>query len=314
MDSANKNVDLDLKEALEGLARPEKRLPSKLFYDKRGSLLFDEICELEEYYPTRTELGILEANLDEIVEEIHDDALLVEPGSGSSQKTRLLLDRLPRLAGYAPIEISEKYLARIVEDLRAAYPALPLFPVAADFTKPFRLPPAAERIDRRVVYFPGSTIGNFTDEDASRLLAGFADACGAEGGMIIGVDLEKDPDIVRRAYNDAEGVTAEFNLNILARLNRDYGADFDLDAFRHRADYLPELGRVEMRLVSLVDQSVSLAGEQIPFAEGETILTEYSNKYTLERFARLAADSFTIDKAWTDDREWFAVLALSTKR
>jgi dimethylhistidine N-methyltransferase len=314
MESTNKHVDLDLKEALEGLSRPEKRLPSKLFYDKRGSHLFEAICELEEYYPTRTELDILEANLDEIVEEIHDDALLVEPGSGSSLKTRLLLDRLPRLSGYAPIEISATYLAKIVEDLRAAYPDLPLFPVAADFTKPFRLPAAAERIDRRVVYFPGSTIGNFADDEASRLLDVFADACGEGGGMIIGLDLEKDPDVVRRAYNDAEGVTAAFNLNILARLNRDYGADFNLGAFQHRAIYLPERGRVEMRLVSLADQSASLAGERFRFAEGETVLTEYSNKYTIERFERLAADSFGIEKVWTDDREWFAVLSLSTKR
>lgn len=291
---------------LDGLSAPRKTLPCKYFYDARGSELFDRICELPEYYPTRTETAILRDRIDEIAEVMPFGAALIEYGSGSSTKTRLLLDRLDDLAAYVPVDISGSHLLRSAWRLRARYPRLSVRPVCADFTQPFNLPDLDDR--PRVVFFPGSTIGNFGPEDAVDLLAGMADVAGPGGGLLIGVDLLKSPEILIPAYDDAAGVTAAFNLNLLARINRELGGTFDLDAFSHRAVFNDDLGRIEMHLVSEIEQVAEVDGTPFRFAEGETIHTENSHKYSREQFAALAARAgWRVDTVWTDPAELFSV-------
>ena len=300
-----------LDEVKAGLQRPQKAIPSKFFYDERGSALFDRITELDAYYPTRTETAIMERHIGEMAGRIGPDALLAEYGSGSSTKTRLLLDRL-RLAAYVPIDISCEHLFRTSEGLREAYPGLDVRPVCADYTGAFALPDVRAR--RTVVYFPGSTIGNFDPDEAEAFLRRIADVCGRGGGLLIGVDLKKDRATLEAAYDDAEGVTALFNLNLLRRINRELGADFDLGAFAHRALYDAAEGRIEMHLVSLRDQCVRLDGTSVPFREGETIHTENSYKYSLDGFARLAARAgFQVEDVWTDAAERFSVQYLEVK-
>lgn len=296
-----------LSEVLEGLQRPQKYLPCKLFYDETGSRLFDRICELDEYYPTRTEAQIMRDHLDEITAVFGPDTLLVEFGSGSSTKTRLLLDHLPNLAGYVPIDISETHLLASARDLQAEYPELDIYPLPADYTRPIRLPVIRRPVQRRIAFFPGSTIGNFTRREAGEFLVGIAAMCGARGGLLIGVDLQKDHAVLEAAYNDAEGVTAAFNLNILDHLNRLFDADFNPARFRHQAFYNEPHGRIEMHLVSRAGQVVTVAGRPIGFRRGETILTEHSHKYTPEGFARLAADAFRVERVWTDPRRYFSL-------
>lgn len=301
-------ADRMLEEALEGLCETPKTLPCKYFYDEVGSALFDRICELEEYYPTRTESGIMRDNIDEIARALGPNVLLVEYGSGSCVKTRLLLDNLEVPAAYIPIDISGEHLLRSAGTLEEDYPAVEILPVVADYSWPLELPSARRAARRRVVYFPGSTIGNFHPPDAARFLAGIRRLVGDRGGLLIGVDLRKDSVVIERAYNDSEGVTAAFNLNILARLNRECGADFDLGAFRHRAVYNQALGRVEMHLFSGARQIVRLGPVAIPFAEGESILTECSYKYSPEQFAEVARlAGFEQERVWTDPRRWFSV-------
>ncbi|WP_428268547.1 L-histidine N(alpha)-methyltransferase [Haliangium sp.] len=298
-------------DVLRGLAQPQKRLPSKYFYDERGSQLFDRICELDEYYPTRTELAIMSDYVDEMVAAIGPDVLLIEYGSGSSVKTRILLDHLPALAGYAPVDISKEHLAQTSEALAGAYPHIPVYPICADFTGTYELPANAPASARRVVYFPGSTIGNFTADAAQAFLGHIAEVCGAGGGVLIGIDRQKPVSVLEAAYNDAEGVTAAFNLNLLARINRELGADFELARFAHRAAYDADRGCVEMYLVSMVDQFVTVAGHRFPFRAGETIHTEYSHKYTIEGFRALAAPAgLSVTQVWSDPREYFSVLYL----
>jgi dimethylhistidine N-methyltransferase len=292
-----------------GLGARQKSLPCKYFYDERGSQLFDAICELGEYYQTRTEGAILADNIAEIGERLGADCRLVEYGSGSSTKTRLLLDRLERPAGYVPIDISRELLRQSAEELAAAYPGLPVLPVCGDYTGPLVIPsPARQPVRRRVAYYPGSTIGNFVPDDARRFLARIAEVCGPGGGLLIGVDLKKDPLMLHRAYNDALGITAAFNLNILTRLNRELDANFVVDRFRHYAFYNPVFARVEMHLVSLADQTVRVAGAQIRFERGESIWTEASYKYSPHEFAELAAAAgWRVEQVWTDDRGLFSV-------
>lgn len=295
-----------LADVLEGLSKPKKTLPCKYFYDARGSELFDRICELAEYYPTRIETAILRDNLDSIAGTMPFGPVLIEYGSGSSTKTRLLLDRLDDLAAYVPVDICGGHLLRSAWSLRARYPRLRVHPICADFTRPFRVPDFERR--PRVVFFPGSTIGNFGPIEAIDLLAGMAKVTGSGGGLLIGVDLLKPREILEAAYDDSAGVTAAFNLNLLERVNRELDGTFDLDGFAHRAIFNADDGRVEMHLVSRTDQVAEVAGQPFRFAAGETIHTENSHKYSREGFAELAARAgWRVDSIWTDAREFFSV-------
>ena len=299
-----------LADVLDGLTRPRKTLPCKYFYDERGSELFDRICELPEYYPTRTELEILRRHAGAMAAALGTRCLLVEYGSGSSTKTRLLLERLVRPAAYVPVDISREHLLRSAAALSALHPGLRVIPVCADFTQPFALPRVPGTL-RRAGYFPGSTIGNFAAAEARKFLAQVAEQCGPGGALLIGVDLVKPRAILEPAYDDAAGVTAEFNRNLLRRINRELGADFDCEGFDHRALWNAAEGRVEMHLVSARDQSVRLGGRRISFARGESIHTESSHKYELADFAVLARSAgFEVEHVWTDDARLFSVQLL----
>ncbi len=299
-------------EVLAGLTQEPKTLPCKFFYDARGSLLFDRICELEEYYPTRTEMAIMQSHAPDIAARLGAQCRLVEYGSGSSLKTRVLLDAARSLAVYVPVDISRQHLLNAADSLRAAYPNLPIRPVCADYTQPFTLPEGGTRAARTVVYFPGSTIGNFHPAQAQAFLQGVAAQCGPEGGLLIGVDLKKDPQVLEPAYNDRQGVTAAFNLNLLTRINRELGGDFSEDAFAHYAFYNHGRGRMEMHLVSTRAQVVTIGGKTIAFDEDETIHTECSYKYDLEEFASLAARAgFALQRVWTDEEGLFSVQYLT---
>jgi L-histidine Nalpha-methyltransferase len=302
------------REVLAGLRAARKRLPCKYFYDETGSALFDRICDLPEYYLTRTEMAIMRDHAGDIARRIGPGCQLVELGSGSSIKTRLLLDALPEVAAYVPVDISGEHLRRAAARLAAAYPNVEVLPVCADYTQEFEIPApsSAARADgrdcRRVAYFPGSTVGNFDPDEARQFLQRLAALVGSGGGLLIGFDLKKDPALIHAAYNDAAGVTAAFNLNLLARLNRELGADFDVGQFRHYAFYQPAAGRIEMHLVSERPQSVRVNGDHISIARGESIHTECSYKYTPAEFDRLArAAGFEPAGRWTDPREWFCV-------
>jgi dimethylhistidine N-methyltransferase len=299
-------------DVLNGLRRRHKRLPCKYFYDDVGSQLFDRICELPEYYPTRTELAILGADAPAMAARLGRHCLVIEYGSGSSIKTRLLLDALDRPAAYLPVDIACEHLERSAAALANNHPGLVVLPVCADFTCRFALPPGVPAAARRVAYFPGSTIGNFAPRPAASLLAEMGRLVGPGGAVLIGVDLKKDPKVLEPAYNDAAGVTAAFNLNLLARINRELAGDFDLDRFEHHALYDPTFGRVEMYLISRRRQSVRAAGERIDFEEGEPILTECSYKYTVRGFQALAAAAgLRARQVWTDANRWFSVQYLT---
>ncbi len=296
-----------LNDVLTGLSQPQKRLPCKYFYDERGSQLFDEICELPEYYPTRTELAILTTYAKHITEYFGPCCGLIEFGAGSGLKTRLLLQHLSGSVFY-PVDISREHLRTSAQQLMRAFPQVEIHPVVADFTKPFPLPSARRTIHQRVVYFSGSTIGNFTPRQAQRLLYRIATLVGPGGGLLIGVDLKKDSAILEPAYNDAAGITAEFNLNILHRINRELNADFHVQAFRHLAFFDQQHGRIEMHLVSECVQVVRIGDRKFSFSKGETIRTEYSYKYDLDQFAHLAkAAGFSVQEVWTDSRRLFSV-------
>jgi len=298
----------ELDELIEGLRKPEKTISPKYFYDERGSQLFEEITRLPEYYPTETELGIMQDNIGEIASLVGKQASLIEFGSGSSLKTRVLLEHLDELAAYVPVDISEDHLLESAKQIREEFPDLDVLPVVADFTQPFQLPDPKVMPVRNIVYFPGSTIGNFTHDEAEELLRVMYGEAGAGGALLIGVDLQKDPAIIERAYNDSAGVTAEFNRNMLRHLNREFRADFDVDAFAHSAEYNEEEGRIEIRLVSERDQRFRLGGESFSIAKDEAILTEYSHKYTLEGFAAMAATAgFRVERVWMDAERLFSV-------
>jgi len=300
--------DTLLDDVLAGLRASPKTLPSKYFYDEAGSRLFDAITELDAYYPTRTEMGIMADYIGEMVYAIGERALLVEYGSGSSLKTRILLDHLPNLVGYVPIDISGEYLLATAYQLAERYPKLPIAPIAADYTSDFQLPALAEDAENVVAFFPGSTIGNFTPDEAEAFLKGTARLVGAGGLLLMGVDLKKEKAILDLAYDDPDGITAQFNLNILARLNRELGANFDLDGFAHRAFYNEAAGRVEMHLVSCADQVVTVGGAGIRFEAGETIHTENSYKYALHEVQVLAQRAgFEVERFWTDANPWFSL-------
>ena len=304
-----------LADVVAGLGESPKRLPSKYFYDQRGSELFDDICQLEEYYVTRTELVIMEAHGPAMAQCIGGGVRLIEYGSGSSVKTRILLDHLEDPAAYVPVDISRDHLLQTARQLQRDYPQLEVLPVHADFTCDFALPQPARKPTHSAIYFPGSTIGNFTPERARGILARIALLCGTGGGLLIGIDLQKDPRILEAAYNDSAGITAEFNLNLLRRINRELKADFAVEQFSHRAVYNHEFGRMEMHLVSEAEQQVALDGRRFQFASGETICTEYSHKYTVEGFSRQAAEvGLSLHHHWTDAKNHFAVLHFVVER
>lgn len=297
-----------LDDVLAGLRRAPKRLPSKYFYDARGSTLFERICEQPEYYLTRTELAIMRQRIDEIAAMTGPDALLVEYGSGSGLKTRLLLQHLRTPTAYVPVEISRAALIESVEALARDYPGIEMLPLCADFAAPFTLPRPLRRARRTLIYFPGSTIGNFDTNDAIRLLRQMRAEMGHDGAALIGVDLKKDRATLEAAYNDAAGVTAAFTLNMLQRFNRELDADFDLSAFRHRARYNALAGRIETHLVSTRAQSVHIEGASFRFAADEAMLVEYSCKYSQEDFARLAAKAgLRVMRVWTDAESRFSL-------
>lgn len=297
-------------DVLAGLQSEPKRVPPKHFYDETGSKLFQRITALPEYYPTRTEAGILEHHAGELARLIPQGAALVEFGAGSSAKTRILLRAAPHLAAYVPVDISGAYLATQTAQLRQEMPDLEVLPVEADFTRPFELPPALGEVPR-IGFFPGSTIGNFEPHEANALLRNAAGLLGANALFIVGVDLIKDTEVLAAAYNDQAGVTAAFNLNLLTRINRELGGDFDLAGFRHHACYNSEQRRVEMHLVSLTRQRVRACGKSFDFRRGETIHTENSYKYTVESFrSRALGAGWHPAAAFVDDRRYFSVHAL----
>jgi len=298
----------ELTSLIAGLMQPQKMISPKYFYDEAGSKLFDNITQLPEYYLTDTELAIMEAHIEEMADLVGAQASLIEFGAGSGMKTRLLLEHMHSPAAYVPVDISEEHLLDSQQGIQADFPDIEVLPVAADFLHPFDLPNPATMPLRNVVYFPGSTIGNFEEDDALDLLRVMHTEAGKDGALLIGVDLQKDPAVIDAAYNDTAGVTAEFNRNMLRHLNREFDSDFDLDAFEHRATYKPDEGRVVVELVSTRAQKAHIGDARIDFERDESIITEYSHKYTLEGFAAFANQAgFTVDKVWTDSRDWFSV-------
>jgi dimethylhistidine N-methyltransferase len=298
-------------DVLAGLSARPKRLSPKYFYDEAGSRLFEQITELPEYYPTRCELAILREQGADIARFIPAKAALIEFGSGSTRKVRILLAAAPAIAAYVPVDISSEMLAQEAAELRRDHPRLAVMPVVADFTEPFRLP-GAVAILPHTGFFPGSTIGNFEPAEAAAFLRHAGSILGRGATLIIGVDLIKDEAILNAAYDDAAGVTAKFNLNLLTRINRELGADFDLDAFSHQAFYNAERRRIEMHLASRARQKVKVAGRVIEFRAGETIHTENSYKYTIGSFGVLARGAgWTPLGVWTDALGYFSVQALT---
>lgn len=298
-------------DVVEGLKATPKRLPPKYFYDEPGSRLFERITTLPEYYLTRVELGILRRHASDIAQLLPANGALVEFGSGSSRKVRLVLRAAPHLAAYVPVDISPEFLREEAEGMRLDFPALTIEPVVADFMKPFRLPPEVEKLPR-AGFFPGSTIGNFEPHQACTFLRHAGEMLGRGAVLIIGVDRVKDRAVLNAAYNDADGVTAQFNLNVLKRINRELGADFKLDAFEHHAFFNRELSRIEMHLASVKRQKVKVYGETIDFRAGETIHTESSYKYTVESFGALARGSGWTPRAhWSDPEQYVSVHALT---
>ena len=299
-------------DVLQGLTSSPKSLPPKYFYDERGSSLFQSISQTPEYYLTRSELAIMEQSADEIASAMGPGCLLIEYGSGAADKAHLVLDLLEEPAGYISIDISKKHLADAVDSLARSYRDLEVLGVHADFTADFELPEVARPVQRRVIYFAGSTIGNFEPAEARELLLSMRRRLLPGGGLLVGIDLKKDEDRLLRAYNDSQGFTAAFNRNILVRINRELGADFDPELFGHRAIYNRQLDRIEMYLVSRTDQTVQIDGVRIGFRPGETIHTESSHKYELAGFSSWAAPiGFRLHRSWTDPEGDFGVLLLT---
>lgn len=293
-------------EVIDGLNQSPKAIAPKFFYDAAGSQLFDAICELDEYYPTRTEMQILASHAEEIAAIVGEKSFVIEPGSGSSTKVRLLLDEL-KPHTYMPMDISKQHLLAAAQSLASEYPWLDIHAACADFTTPLVIPVQAD-MRNKVAFFPGSSIGNFSPQEARAFLAHLGETIGERGGLLIGVDLDKDPALLNAAYNDQDGVTANFNLNLLTRINRELNANFDLESFKHYAFYNELLQRVEMHLVSRLDQSVQISEHSFAFKQGESIHTECSYKYTINGFQTLAASAGYIPiKVWTDQEQLFSV-------
>lgn len=294
-------------DVLGGLQQEQKKIPPKYFYDQRGSELFDAICDLEEYYPTRTELSILQENSAAISECVGTECMLIEPGSGSSYKVRTLLDNMKPQA-YIPMDISKTFLIEAANKISDDYPWLDVHASCIDFTDKLHLPATIQEAERKVAFFPGSSIGNFEPDDAVGFLTDVAEMVGKEGGLLIGVDLKKEKDMLDAAYNDAKNITADFNLNLLNRINSELNAEFSLENFEHRAFYNEQKGRIEMHLVSKIDQQIKIEDSLVDFERDETIHTENSYKYSVEEFQRLASNAgFSAARVWTDENEMFSL-------
>jgi len=299
-------------DVLNGLTATPKHVSPKYFYDKKGSELFEAITMLPEYYPTRTELFILNQYKNEMTDAVGMDSALIEFGSGSSEKVRTLLEAMPELKEYVPIDISKDFLYQSARALSMEYPNLQVHAVSADYTERFQMPELTS--NRKVVFFPGSTIGNFEPVEMKTFLKKTSEFLKPGGGLLIGVDRKKDHAVLNAAYNDKKGITSDFNLNLLNRLNRELLADFKLENFRHHAFYHAEKGRVEMHLVSLKNQSITIGNEQVSFNEGESIHTENSYKFTVEEFQTIAMEcGFTPKKVWCDERDWFSMHYLEAR-
>jgi dimethylhistidine N-methyltransferase len=298
-----------LSEVLVGLSKRQKTISPKFLYDKKGSEIFEKICELPEYYPTRAENEILKSHAKEMAEFIGPEAIIIEPGSGSGEKVRHLLNVLEKPKAFVPIEISKEILLRMTEELHDEYPDLKVTPVCADFFQDLELPITVDsQTGKKVIFFPGSTIGNLTPSEAVQFLRKFSKMMGEDGGLLIGVDLKKDKGTFESAYDDSQGVTAAFNLNLLERLNREADASFDLNNFEHEARYNEDLGRVEMHLKSKVSQLVRVNQTVFRFREGETIHTENSYKYSVEEFCELCAKAkLKVRECWKDKKKMFCV-------
>ena len=297
-----------LSEVIAGLSQEPRTLPCKFFYDERGAALFQKICELPEYYVTRSELQILRLYGAEIAKTLGAQIELIGLGTGAGTKTQILLEELKEPQVYVPIDISKEQLQKSTTRFRQIFPALEILPVCADYLEPFELPLPRRVSTRSVVYFPGSTIGNFKPDDAGKFLRRLVDLCAPNGGLLIGVDLQKDKRVIEQAYNDSAGVTADFNLNLLARANRELGANFDLKQWQHRAIYNPADGRIEMHLISQIDQTVRIQDHSFSFFAGEKIISEYSYKYTPNGFTALAGEvGFEFVRMWTDNARLFGV-------
>jgi dimethylhistidine N-methyltransferase len=297
-----------IQEVRAGLGCTPKRLPSKYFYDEQGSRLFERICELDAYYPTRTELAIMQRHCAEMAAAAGPKALVVEYGSGASLKTEILLAALDEPVACVLIDISREHLQASAERLGKAFPEVEILSLEADYTTDFEIPAPRRSAARRLLYFPGSTIGNFDRGPAREFLRRMARVAGPGGGLLIGVDLIKDAAVLELAYDDPEGVTAAFNLNMLEHLNREIGTDFDLGSFRHVALWNASQARIEMLLESAGTQTVHLDGESFELADGERVVTEHSNKFDLDELAALAADAgWQVERVWTDELRWFSV-------
>src|SRR4026208_616458 len=299
---------------LEGMRKQPRQLSPVWFYDELGSFLFDSICELPEYYLTRTELQIMRQHAADMAHHIGPDEAAMEFGSGTSTKTRELLTQLESPSAYVPVDIARDHLLDAASAIARDYSSLRVIPICADFTRPFDLPVHVSTARRRVVYFPGSTLGNFDQEDARALLQRMRQIIGKNGAVLIGIDLKKDPRVLERAYNDHSGVTAEFNVNALRHLNRELGTDFDLEAFEHLAVWVENQSRVEMHLVSKRDQDVHVGDETVHIEKGEHLTTEFCHKYTLESFADLAAAAgLSVSRVWMDPAKQFSVQLLEPR-
>jgi dimethylhistidine N-methyltransferase len=297
-----------LSDVIAGLSQHPRTLPCKYFYDALGSELFQKISELPEYYLTRTELEILNRYAGEMAKAVGSNIELIGLGTGAGTKTRILLDKLHAPVAYVPVDISKEQLQRSTKLFRKIFPGLEILPVCADYLEPIKLPSLSRKPARKIVYFPGSTLGNFEPAPAGKFLRRIAKYVGPGGGLLIGVDLEKDRDVLERAYNDSAGVTAQFNLNLLARANRELGADFNLKHWRHEAVYNSAEGRIEIYLVSQIAQAVRIGQHAFEFHAGEKIITEYSYKYSPDRFAELAGNAgLSFAQMWADDARLFGV-------
>jgi L-histidine Nalpha-methyltransferase len=297
-----------LADLVAGFSRTPRTLPCKYFYDARGAALFQKISELPDYYLTRAELQILDRYSSDIATALGPEIELIGLGTGAGTKTRILLEKLEMPTAYIPVDISKKQLEQSTVSFRKIFPTLEILPVCADYLEPIHLPSPSRQAARKIVYFPGSTIGNFEPSAARQFLRRVANHCGRRGGLLIGVDLQKDRHVLERAYNDSAGLTAQFNLNLLARANRELGADFDLEQWRHYAVYNSAESRIEIYLISKIDQAVRVQDRQFDFRAGERISTEYSYKYTKESFIELLHSAgFHFAQMWTDDARWFGL-------
>tara|TARA_A100001011_G_scaffold4763_1_gene5517 strand:+ start:3991 stop:4953 length:963 start_codon:yes stop_codon:yes gene_type:complete len=307
-------IDNDfLNDVIEGLSQNPKTLKPKYFYDNRGAQLFTEICTTPEYYPTRTEIKILNQNAEDIASQIGDNTALIEYGSGALEKIKILLDFLNEPVGLIPVDISEDQLFESAKNLENLYPDLEILPVAADFTKPIPIPEFSHPPKRFVAFFPGSTIGNFEPDLAIQFLEGVTKTIGLDGLLLIGFDLKKDIETLLAAYDDQRGITSSFNKNLLSRINDELGGNFNLDTFEHVARYNENKGRIEMHLKSTAEQTVLINKELFEFLEGETIHTENCYKFTKESFTAMSSKAGLYPvKTWTDDQNLFAVMLLRT--